>query len=349
MKILSALFASLPLFVNAQSLVSQDPMNRTVLLEEYAAINCGNCPAGHALADGLLAQHPFNMVAVELHGGGLAVPSSGQPDLRNEWATALWSHNNVLSQPRGSVNRIPVNGQVVMSTSGWMNATNNALALPTPVNVGVSSTFDANSRVLTIDVELFYTGNSAGGNDHIAVLLKEDHIIGYQQDYVNGAQANYDHKNVLRAYITELWGDEVTTTTAGSFVQRTYSYTVPAGWNIANCDVVAFVSEFQGEIYQVRAVEADGGFTTEVDEPVTGALATPKPYPLPGSESITIPLNAVNVSTQLGLLDGTGRTVLEQTIASGANAVQLDVRNLPNGLYTYRINGAHVGKLIVAH
>ncbi|MBK9759948.1 MAG: hypothetical protein IPO90_08270 [Flavobacteriales bacterium] len=137
-------------------------MNRTVLLEEYAAINCGNCPAGHALADGLLAQHPFNMIAVELHGGGLAVPSSGQPDFRNEWATALWSHYILQSQPRGSVNRIPVNDQVVMSTSNWANATNNALALPSPVNVGVSSTFDANSRMLTVVVELFYTANGSG-------------------------------------------------------------------------------------------------------------------------------------------------------------------------------------------
>ncbi|MBL0044195.1 MAG: Omp28-related outer membrane protein [Flavobacteriales bacterium] len=349
MRVFSAILAFLPLFASSQELVGQDPMNRTVLLEEYAAINCGNCPAGHALADGLLAQHPFNMIAVELHGGGLAVPSSGQPDLRNEWATALWSHYNVLSQPRGSVNRIPVNSQVVMSTSGWANATNNALALPSPVNVGVSSTFDANSRMLTVVVELFYTANGSGGNDHIAVLLKEDHIIGYQQDYVNGAQANYDHKNVLRAYITDLWGDEVTTTTAGSFVQRTYSYTVPEAWNIDNCDVVAFVSEFQEEIYRARAVDANGGTTTGVEDASATISILGSAYPIPASDLVTIPLNDVTSAGIIVLRDATGRIVREERITEGQINLTMNVTDLASGLYHYGLYGSPMKPIVVLH
>ncbi len=66
---------------------------------------------------------------------------------------------------------------------------------------------------------------------------------------------------MLRAYITPTWGDEVTTTTAGTTVTRSYTYNVPVDFDIAHCEVVAFISEDQSEVYQVREVMADGGTT----------------------------------------------------------------------------------------
>ncbi|MCB0784079.1 MAG: Omp28-related outer membrane protein, partial [Flavobacteriales bacterium] len=119
---------------------------------------------------------------------------------------------------------------------------------------------------LDITVELFYTSDSPGGNDYIHVLVKEDHLTGWQTDYGNGNQPNYDHTEVMRAYATPVWGDEVTTTTAGSSVTRTYSLAVNAAWTLANLEVVAFVGEYQGQVYQAREVMADGGTTLVVGE-----------------------------------------------------------------------------------
>ena len=338
----------LPLGVSAQDLVSQEPQDRTVLLEEYTAINCGNCPAGHVVGYGLLAAHPGTAVAVELHGGGLAEPSGGQPEFRTTWSTALWSHYGVNSQPRGAINRIPVNGQTVISTTAWTNAVNGALALPSPVNIGISSTFDAGPRTLTVNVELYYTQDGLGGNDRIAVLLKESHLIGYQQDYQNGAQADYDHKNVLRAYLTDLWGDEVATTTQGTLVSRTYTFTVPEGWDIANCEVVAFVSEYQGEIYQARAVGADGGFTTAIAD--YSAKADLLPYPVPASDHIFIPLSVNEAGAIIRLTDSAGRTVLQTTRTSGLRA--LDVATVESGSYLVSIisgSGNRAARVLVQH
>jgi hypothetical protein len=72
--------------------------------------------------------------------------------------------------------------------------------------------------------------------------------------------------HVLRDHITATWGDVVTTTTSGTSVVRTYTYNVPLDWNIQNCEVVAFVSEYQSEVYQVREVPANGGTTLVVGE-----------------------------------------------------------------------------------
>ncbi len=344
------LFVLLPFSAFAQGLVSHDPENRTVLLEEFSAIHCGNCPAAHVLADQLIAAHPGQLVAAELHGGGLSVPSTGEPDLRNASSTALWSFYAVASQPRGPVDRRPYNGQVVLSTSVWTAAVNDALLLPSPVNIGLASQFDAGTRDLTVNVETYYTADGTGGNDYISVFLKESHIIGYQQDYVNGAQPSYDHKDVMRGYITALWGDEVTTNTVGTTVLRTYSFNVPADWDEANCEVVAFVGEYQGEIYQVRQVEAVGGMTTGImDRPTSeGGRA----YPVPANEVVFLPTSGDLTIIDLQVTDGSWRSIpLAQRVVK-SDRIALDVTGLANGLYVYRLNTTkdlRTGTLIIQH
>ena len=350
MKYVTVLPLLLTLPVHAQTLVSDQPQDRTVLLEEYSAINCGNCPAAHAQSASWAQQYPSRFVAVEVHGGGLAIPSGGQPDFRNQWASDLWWFYGVNSQPRGAIDRIPVSGNVVVSASAWTNAITNALALPSPVNIGLASTFEAGPRTLTVDVELFYTSEGPGENDRISVLLKENHIIGYQQDYVNGAQSAYDHNNILRAYITDLWGDEVTTTAQGTLVSRSYAYTVPEAWDIANCEVVAFVSEYQGEIYQARSVIADGGFTMAV-----GGLATPMsqvalPFPVPASDRLFIPLSADETQATIRIVDNLGREVASER-SSGIQA-EFDVRAWVPGVYSFSVagrKGSRAGRFAVQH
>lgn len=343
-------FVLLAFPLNAQTLVSDQPQSRTVLLEEFSAVNCGNCPAAHAQSASWAQQYPSRFVAVEVHGGGLAIPSGDQPDFRNQWASALWSFYGVNSQPRGAIDRIPVSGNVVVSTSAWTNAINNALALPSPVNIGLAATFDPGPRTLTVDVELFYTGNGPGGNDRINVLLKENHLIGYQQDYINGAQAAYDHNNILRAYITDLWGDEVATTTQGTLVSRSYTYTVPEAWDIANCDVVAFVSEYQGEIYQARSVIADGGFTTAVSEPTSPRANTALPFPVPAGDRVFIPLSADENQAVLRIVDKLGREVASER--TSALQTEFDVRTWVPGVYSFNVvgpQGTRTGRFVVEH
>ena len=345
------LFLLLPLAVGAQAqtLVSDQPQQRSVLLEEYTAINCGNCPGGHALAASLVAANPGQIHVVAVHGGGLAIPSQGQPDLRSTAGTALWQHYGVASQPRAAINRIPVGSQPVVSTSQWANAVNNVLASSSPVNIGVASTFDPGPRTLTVHVELFYTADGPGAADRISVVLVQDHIIGYQQDYQNGAQANYDHRHVLRAFITDLWGDEVTTTSSGSFVERTYTFTVPAEWNIADCEVVAFVSEYQGEVYQARSIAADGGFTTGAEEVTSQSEAIAAPFPSPAMDHVFFPTGPMERSGQLRIMDGIGQLV--SLVPIGKAPVYVDVRDLRPGIYSFAVEsegGTRTGRFVVA-
>jgi hypothetical protein len=268
MKKLVTPFLLLPLLAGAQSLVSDQPQLRTAFLEDFTGLHCGYCPEGHVIMEGLEEQHGARFVTVGVHAGPFASPSTGEPDFRTPAGTAIDAHFTIGGYPAGVINRHLFNGADDLGRGAWEGAVAEMLALPSPVNLGMVSDFDEGTRELTVTVELLYTADSPlPASDYISVLIKEDHIIAPQTDYgPSGNHAAYDHKHVLRAYITDTWGDAVTTTTAGTSVLRTYTYTLPQAWNAANCRVVAFVSEDRSEVYQAREVNAIGGTTLVIGD-----------------------------------------------------------------------------------
>ncbi|MBK9275448.1 MAG: Omp28-related outer membrane protein [Flavobacteriales bacterium] len=260
MRTLYTLLAAAPLSAFGQSLVSTQPELRTALLEDFTGIHCQYCPEGHTVAAAIEASAPDRVVIVGVHAGPYATPGTGEPDFRTQAGTDIDAHFTIAGYPAGVINRHLFNGADDLGRGQWEGAVNEILGLSSPVNLGVESSFDAVSRDLTVNVVAYYTDNSPAGNDFISVLLKESDIIGPQTS-TGGNIPNYNHEHVLRAYITPTWGDEVTTTTAGTTVTRTYTYNVPVDFDIAHCEVVAFISEDQSEVYQVREVMADGGTT----------------------------------------------------------------------------------------
>lgn len=267
------LLAVLPAMAQGQSLVSTSNQSRTVLLEDFTGIHCGYCPEGHAIAAALEAQHGPRITVVGVHAGPYATPATGEPDFRTTDGIAIDSYFTIGGYPAGVISRHLFDGADDLGRGAWEGAVNEMLALPSPVNLGVASAFDAGTRELTVTVELLYTADSPAGEDFISVLLTENGIIGPQTDYgPSGNHTDYEHNHVLRTYITPTWGEAVGTTAQGTSVIRTYTFTVPEEWNAANCDVVAFVSEDHSDVYQVREVPAIGGTTLVVGELVGPAL-----------------------------------------------------------------------------
>ncbi len=331
--------------------VSHLPQERRVLLEEFTAINCGNCPAGHAVAAALVAAHPDDIVLVNMHAGPLAVPSVGQPDLRSSSATQLLAELGVTFTPQGLVGRRAYNGTTLLSSGAWVGASNAVLSLPAVVNIAIDHQFDADTRVLDVQVELYYTADSPGGNDELFVLLTEDHVHGYQQNYgAGGAIADYDHRHVLRAYLTPLEGDEVITTTAGSSLVRNYAFVLPEAFNSAQCRVVAFVGEGAlegyGEVHQVAASSAIG-VSASVGEVVPNLLG--RAFPAPAMDIVTIPVHSTGGVTEVLVRDGAGRLVRSIPVTIGASAVVIEVGSLEAGVYFYSTATGVPQRLLVVH
>ncbi len=266
MKKISTLFFTLMMIVLAsysQTITTTNPLNKNAILEEYTGIHCQYCPQGHAIAHAILEANPGRAVAIAIHQGSFATPGAGEPDYRTPFGDPLAAQTNLSGYPAGTVNRhIFAGGITALNRGDWTNDCNIIMGEPSPVNVGVASSFDSITRLLTVDVELYYTANSTVPTNYINVALLQDHVFGPQTG--GNAGNNYEHMHMLRYLVTGQWGDAVTTTSAGTLVTRTYTYTVPAAYNsvpcvVSNCQVAVFVSESHQEIISGDVVDAIGG------------------------------------------------------------------------------------------
>jgi len=247
----------------AQKMVVTSPQYKNIVLEEYTGIHCGYCPDGHARAELLASENSGRVVLINIHQGNFANPAAGEPDFRTVWGDSLAALAGVSGYPNGTVNRHLFSeidpAKIAMGRSSWMFASSQILTQQSPVNIGFKSVFDTSSRLLTVEVEVFYVDASPAAFNYLNIAFLESHVIGYQSDYANGAHNDYDHKHILRHLITGQWGDKILQTTKGSLFTKTYQYTVPASFNIDNCDIAVFVSETKKEIYTGMVAEANGG------------------------------------------------------------------------------------------
>ncbi|MDR0508199.1 MAG: Omp28-related outer membrane protein [Dysgonamonadaceae bacterium] len=241
--------------MNAQTFVSTVPANKNVILEEFTGVTCVNCPDGHRIANEIIASHPHRVFSINIHQGGFALPSGSLPDFRTEFGDALAQQSQISGYPAGTVNRriFPAysNTEELMR-SNWAAATDIVFAEPSCVNIAAQSTIDFNTRQLVVNVEVYYTSNSAVSTNSINVALLQSNVLAPQSGMAsNPAQIVgelYRHNHILRHLLTEQWGDEVNTTTAGTFISRQYTYSIPENIREVPCvledlDVVVFIAE----------------------------------------------------------------------------------------------------------
>jgi len=247
----------------AQKFVVTIPQLRNVVLEEYTGIHCGYCPDGHARAEALMNENAGRVVLINIHQGNFANPGAGEPDFRTPFGDSLAADAGVSGYPNGAVNRHVFPeiepAKAAMGRTTWGLAASKIFILPSPVNVGFKSTFDTLTRILSVEVEVYYTENSPMPENYLNIALLENHVIGYQSDYANGNHTDYDHKHILRHLLTGQWGEKITKTSKGSLFTKIFHYTVPSNIVVKNCDVAVFVTETKKEIYTGVVSKADGG------------------------------------------------------------------------------------------
>ena len=194
-----------------QTIVSTSPENKRVVLEEFTGIHCVFCPQGHAIAQAIQNTNPGNVFLINIHEGSFSVPSSGEPDFRTPFGTAIAGQSGLIGYPAGTVNRhnFPgleqgASGTTAMSRGQWGTAANQILSNGSYVNVGVEAVVDVVNSEITVHVEGFYTGNSPEGTNLLNVALLQNNTLGPQTGGNMGN--NYVHMHRLVWLITGQWG-----------------------------------------------------------------------------------------------------------------------------------------------
>ncbi|MEH6765610.1 MAG: T9SS type A sorting domain-containing protein [Aequorivita antarctica] len=293
-----ALFASV---TYAQTIVSTSPQDQNVVLEEFTGIHCVYCPDGHAIAQAIQNANPDRVSLINIHVGSYAVPGSGEPDFRTPYGSAIVGQTGLTGYPAGTINRhvFPgrenTAGQTAMYRNYWSVSANETMAIGSAVNVAVEATIDVNTSVLTVHVEGYYTSNSPQGTNMLNVALLQNNTKGPQTG--GGAGNNYNHMHRLVEMITGQWGEVINTTTAGTFVDRTFTYPIPLDYNdvpteLADMEVVAFISNTHQEIPSGSSVLP--GFTglTNAND---AQLRSVSDFPSTCKTELTPEINILNV------------------------------------------------------
>ena len=264
--------------VKAQQYVSTDPANRNVILEEFTGRGCGYCTDGHRIANQIMAANPGRVWAINIHAGGYAQTS--YPNMITTDGNTIHGGFSISGYPCGVVNRTTASA---LDRGQWSGQTNTQLNQASECNVAGVARINPETRVATITVEVYYTGNSSVDQNYLTVAMLQDSILGTQSDYGNynptqWLNGQYVHMHILRDVITSsAWGEAISPTTVGTLITKTYEYTIPENIGSPNgVDVIidhifflAWVSQSQqGSATRPILTACELQKTTLTDEPI---------------------------------------------------------------------------------
>lgn len=222
--------------------VVQEKSEKVVLLEDFTGIRCVNCPDAAVIIDQLHTTYGENFIAVGLHPSSseFSKPYRGF-DLRSEVANAYFNEFKPQTFPTAMIDRTSVNGSVLLDNrTTWGSVVIEQLKLTTPVNIGMSSSYDPVSRDLTVNYSVSYT-EDIPEETVFQLWLIENGIVGNQL-LPEGWNTEYVHNHVLRDAINGTWGETLTIAAeAGDLVQKSNSIKLSDDWVAENCQVVGFV------------------------------------------------------------------------------------------------------------
>ncbi|MBS1589273.1 MAG: Omp28-related outer membrane protein [Bacteroidetes bacterium] len=225
---------------------------KVVLVEEATGVQCVNCPDAALLLKNYEASNPGKIVVVALHAGSQTTPIN-LPDAKSKYdfrsSDVLDLINSYFSEtppkPAAAFDRVKWDNSIFSTNrSAWTGYINQRIALPSSVNVSISSKFQAENRQAIIKVKISYT-QPVTKKQTLNVWLMEDGIVDVQEfpTYVDTA---YTFNHVMRQFLTPVIGaslfDNLATKAAGQAYERTFIVPINNAWNVDNLKVVAFVN-----------------------------------------------------------------------------------------------------------
>ena len=270
--------------LKAQQYVSTEPANRNVILEEFTGRGCGYCTDGHRIANQIMASNPGRVWAINIHAGGYAQTS--YPNMITTDGNTIHGGFSISGYPCGVVNRTTSSA---LDRGQWSGQANTQLNQASECNIAGVARVNPATKVATITVEVYYTGNSSVAENYLTVAMLQDSILGSQSDYGNynptqWLNGQYVHMHILRDVITpSAWGEAISPTTAGTLITKTYEYQIPETIGSPNgVDVVldhifflAWVSQSQqGSATRPILTACELQKTTITDEPIYPAMTS---------------------------------------------------------------------------
>lgn len=245
------------------------------------------------------------------------------------------------------------------------------------------ATWDANSRVLNVSVRYNFA-LAANGNYKSACVLTEDGVTGtgagwsQSNAYAGGnngvmggyeslpspvpaAQMVYDHvARAIAPSFTGMTGIFPATVNAGDAHIVNYSFTLPAGWDENEIQIIGLLIDPTGKIDNAGSVDITtavaNGYETGLNAGIAQVLESSRPVALAPNPAIGTSAILLNLTTEsevhIQLTDLNGKLITsgEYTNLFGAQSIAINLNGLSAGMYAVNIliNGTlYTEKLIV--
>lgn len=243
-------------------LAQADAVKR-VLVEDFTAHQCGNCPAAAILAEAMADNYPDEVSVMAIHAGNLAVTDDGYFD--TDWTTVegdvFWDQLDFQANPVGRINRIGGVG-AFWPPAQWEEQAVQEMA-QTPA-LGLQYDYEwvpANSHLNLHLHGTFY--EAVTGPIQVAWLILESHISDYQLDYSANPEVveDYEFNHVLRGSVHGAlgigFGDAASGASAGDVASQSATFTWNDAWLIENATVLAVVTDADGYVVNVAEIHMD--------------------------------------------------------------------------------------------
>jgi hypothetical protein len=239
-----------------QNITTPTSFTQKVLIEEYTGTWCGYCPDGAYRMQLLVDAHPGVVIGAAYH--------DGDPMEIDDEATLAAGLGDVPGFPMGSVSRASYasSATVIMSRGYWPSAASLIYDSSTPAPCGLKIVSSLSGRTATITVSAGFR-EALSGDPRLGVFLTEDGVTMtdpdyYQHNYYNDDTSSpfygrgdptipdFVHMHVVRAYVTDVFGDSIGTANTGTGIgiERSFTYVVPDGMTLSNMHVIAFVATY---------------------------------------------------------------------------------------------------------
>lgn len=223
-----------------------------VLLEDFTAHQCGNCPPAGALAEQIAEDNDGLVHLLAIHAGSLAAVSSApfDTDWTNAEANAYWDQLAAQVNPIGRINRRG-GPEEIASPNNWPALVEAELALTPDAHLqGAVIPDPTGSGDVHLHTHITFA-NAVPGDVRLALLINENHLIAAQLDYQSDPQVieDFEHNHLLRGSLSGADGLVVASDPgAGSTIQLDYTLVWNDEWVLDNSHVLAVLTNASGEV-----------------------------------------------------------------------------------------------------
>ncbi|PCJ81758.1 MAG: hypothetical protein COA49_04440 [Bacteroidetes bacterium] len=225
---------------------------KNVLVEDFTAHQCGNCPPAAVIADGLANANPTRVFPMAVHAGNLAVTDEQYPmDWTNDDSNTLWNQLSFQANPIGRINRLGGSGNF-FSPSEWSAKVASELNAATPLQLQIETSWypGAGDGQLNIHVNGQFS-YAIEGECRLSILFLESGLIGDQLDYGSDPEhiEDYEFNHMLRGSVTGAEGLVVIdNAVAGDSFQSDYTFNWNSEWVFENSSILLVVEDDEGVV-----------------------------------------------------------------------------------------------------